>query len=53
MRRVVAIGKWSKEDKDWKMVLALRPPNGNSPATSAPSGRHNALRAKPRKRPSK
>jgi hypothetical protein len=53
MRKVVAIGKWSKEDKDWKMVVALRPPNGNSPATSAPSGRHHASRTKPHKHPSK
>jgi hypothetical protein len=53
MRKVVAIGKWSKEDKDWKMVVALRPPNGSPPATSTPSGRHTSLRTKPQKHQSK
>ena len=42
MKQVIAVGKWSKEDKAWKMVIALH----RSPNRSA-GGRVN--RAEPRR----
>lgn len=32
--QVVAIGKWSKAEKRWKMVVALRRPLGSAPASA-------------------
>lgn len=45
--QVMALGKWSKEDGRWKMVVAMRRPNGvarSAPATSVE-------RAQPQRRP--
>ena len=42
--QVVAIGKWSKAEKRWKMVVALRRPPGSAPASALKQheGRHSA-----------
>lgn len=32
--QVMAMGKWSKADKRWKMLVALRRPNATTPATA-------------------
>jgi hypothetical protein len=32
--QVVATGKWSKAEKRWKMVVALRRPPGSTPASA-------------------
>jgi len=48
--QLMATGKWSKADKRWNMVVAMRRPAGTAPVASAarPEGR-KALRQKPRK----
>jgi hypothetical protein len=32
--QVIATGKWSKAEKRWKMVVALRRPPGSAPASA-------------------
>lgn len=51
--QVIAVGKWSKEDKRWKMLVALHRPGGNPPTAPAPSGRRTPVRTLPHKHPSK
>ncbi len=50
--QVIAVGKWSKEDKRWKMLVALRRPGGSPPTTPALSGRRTPVKALPLKHPS-
>jgi hypothetical protein len=32
--QLIATGKWSKAEKRWKMVVALRRPPGSAPAST-------------------
>jgi hypothetical protein len=51
--QVLAIGKWSKVNKRWNMVVALRKPGGSPPPAPTPSGRRTSLRQSPQQHPSK
>jgi hypothetical protein len=51
--QVLAIGKWSKADKRWKMLVALHRPANSPPAAPAPAGHRTSSRPTPLKRPSK
>ncbi len=48
--QVIAVGKWSKAVRDWKMVVALRRPVAS---TSSPSVAKTALKQRPKDRPAK
>lgn len=50
--KLIAIGKWSKADKRWNMVVALRKPGGSPAAPATQSGRRTSSRQKPSTHPS-
>jgi hypothetical protein len=50
--QVIAIGKWSKADKRWQMVVALRRPRGGAANGTAQSRRRTSPRQQPHTPPS-
>ncbi|HYD46857.1 MAG TPA: hypothetical protein VEB21_00845 [Terriglobales bacterium] len=48
MQQVLALGKWSKSDQKWKMVVAMRRPGTPTKVESRPAAdRLNSRRPEP------